>query len=344
MTQWLLIGDVHAVPTELHDCQRLVDLVERTLADNPAARPVLLGDQHHTHGVVQLATVSFWRDALARWGGADRVIALVGNHDKPARDNPDRDRTVMDAYHDLCQVASPRLDIDGVTFVSHFPNPADFLRAADSPVCVGCVKAHQPGYMCAAHPRSLVVCHQTFSGALEGNFALPDGVDPDAVRYDRIISGHIHSPQRFGKVWYVGSPRWRTATDALVDQRAIWLVTTDGGRVVDEKPVWTSGVCRMIRLGTDTPDQPFDEAQLGDHSDWRVEVRGPAAYAHERRRVLVALGVKVRVVPTNVAPIRVRESEGVEASLWRYVSEYKAKRGTSPDRIAVRLRQLQEAA
>ena len=62
MTQWLLIGDVHAVPTELDDCRRLVGLVECTLADYPEARPVLLGDQHHTHGVVQLATVSFWRD------------------------------------------------------------------------------------------------------------------------------------------------------------------------------------------------------------------------------------------------------------------------------------------
>lgn len=332
MTTFLLIGDVHAVPAELEDCRRLSVLVERVLADHPVARPVLMGDQHHSHGVIHLATLAYWRDVLRAWGGAEKVIALVGNHDKGARDNPEHGRTAMDAYRDLALVASPRVDVGGVAFVSHFPDPQEFLASC---------KAAGSSW----NANTTLVCHQTFLGCEEDGRPLQDGIDPALVPYEQIVSGHIHQGQSFGKVWYVGAPRWRTLTDAASPERAIWLVEVDGaGRIVSRAAVQTNGTCRAIRSAEDSPEHPLDIAQLTDGSDWRVEVRGPAAYVHRRRQELAAMGAKVRAVPTDQTPVKVRESEGVEASLLRYAQEFKAPRGTGTEKLLARLNGLLEVS
>ena len=304
--QLLLVGDPHVVPSELPDCWRLVDLVEQVLTTHPQARVCWLGDQHHTHGVIHLPVMQFWLQAFARLGGRDRNLALVGNHDQAGRDH------VMDAYHGLCEVAYPRLELEDVALVSYQPSIEEFLSAAGA--------------------GKTLICHQSIDGSRYENGAYcHDAVKPEQIPFEQIISGHIHSPQEFGKVWYPGAPRWRTLSDARTQERAIWLVTFEGGRIVSRQPFITGQHCRPIRAGLYTPDDPLINIDAG--ADWRIEVRGPADYVSRRRAELAGPGRKLKSFVTDRAKIEVKESEGVERSLERFINAFTAPHGTPTVRI-----------
>ena len=128
-----------------------------------------------------------------------------------------------------------------------------------------------------------VVCHQTFAGSDYGNgFYAKDGINPDLIPQKKIIGGHIHSGQEFGKVFYVGSPRWRTLTDANQD-RAIWLIEFDGeGNLLNKTPFSTNGVCRRVFAATLTPDNPqIPDMQVKDR--YRITVKGPVDFVEAKR-------------------------------------------------------------
>jgi DNA repair exonuclease SbcCD nuclease subunit len=72
----------------------------------------------------------------------------------------------------------------------------------------------------------ICIAHQTFLGADYGFMRPEDGVDPQSVSAEIIISGHIHRRQEFDKVIYPGTPYAFSASD--VDQpKGLMLFNTD---------------------------------------------------------------------------------------------------------------------
>ena len=63
VTKILYIGDVHAVPAELDDCNRLLALVRETIEKHRPDIVIHLGDGFHTHGVIHAEVVDFWQRA-----------------------------------------------------------------------------------------------------------------------------------------------------------------------------------------------------------------------------------------------------------------------------------------
>jgi len=313
MMKILYVGDPHAVPSELADCWGLVNLIEEVRGRHPDALVCFLGDQHHTHGLVHLPVMEFWRRSFKRLGGSDGCLALIGNHDKEVWTGPESPENVMEAYRDVCRVVSPRLVLNGVTFVSHTPSNDDFLKLAGS--------------------GTTLVCHQSFDGCrYENGMPIRDGVDVGRVDFKQIISGHIHAPQTVGKVWYPGAPRWRTLADAKILERHIWLVThADDGTVLDRVSFSTVGKCRPIRQVIDTPEEPLSQLEPG--CDWRIEIRGPAAYVQQRRGELAGAGRKIKTFITDTVMPTLRESEGLEQAFQRYVESFSPTFGTSLDRL-----------
>jgi hypothetical protein len=51
-----------------------------------------------------------------------------------------------------------------------------------------------------------IFAHQTFEGAQSESGKILHGIPADIFRYNRVISGDIHQPQKIGPVTYVGSP------------------------------------------------------------------------------------------------------------------------------------------
>lgn len=312
----LAVGDVHATPDELDDCYALMVLVAR-IARLYQARVLFLGDQYNTHAVIRAEVLWFWREnfRVFREFGL-KIIALIGNHDFAGEGLRQH---VMVAHEDQVSVVDkPQVfpEFPGVLFMPYQADREHFVTLANQ-----------------VPDTKTLICHQTFHGSqYENGFYAEDGVEPDRVPQDLILSGHIHCPQSFGKVTYLGAPRWRTLSDADVD-RAIWLLEfDDAGRLVSKEGFDTGEVCRQIKYRLDTPENPV-ALPLDPRHDWRVDVKGPASWLERRKVELAAPGTKLRVFTTDRVAPKVRESEGVEKAFHSYLEAYRPKFGTDPVRL-----------
>lgn len=308
----LLVGDYHAEPATLDDCQKLADLIVE-VAIRHGATVLFTGDQYHTHAIIHAEVQRFWHDLYKRIARSESAhpasISLVGNHDRPG--SAGSKATAMLAHLDQTVVISEPTEMDGVLFMPHFHDAESFVAAA---------RKHS-----GAHT---LICHQTFYGARYENGALAeDGVNLNLIPQKTVISGHIHTPQLIDKVWYVGAPRWRTLSDANTN-RAIWYVEIDDeGNITKRVPYDTGKVCRQIYALVDTEEDPVTCA-LDPQHEWRIDVHGTLARIEERAAFFKAQGAKVRTFKTELAAPKVRESEGIDVAFGNWVDNYRPQHGT----------------
>jgi DNA repair exonuclease SbcCD nuclease subunit len=304
----LLVGDVHATPEDLEDCQKLVNLIERTTYKTKVDEICLLGDSYHTHNVIRAEVMAFYRDTFKRWQKSGRhVTALVGNHDYAGEGNPIHSMLI---HEDQVLVVDQPLRLHNVGYMPYYSDREKFVQDA------------------GALPTPTLVCHQTFRGSMyENGCPAEDGVDAGLLPQTKIISGHIHTPQDVGKVRYIGAPRWRTLTDANVE-RAIWLYTfNEDGTIQAKSSIDTGKDCRQIRYVEDTPDHQFD-GELDSNCDWRIDIRGPVDFVEARKALFQRPGVRVRGLRTDVAAPKIKESEGVAPAFRTFLTNYTPKYGT----------------
>lgn len=321
MWRFLVVGDPHATVEELPDCHKLLDFIIKTMREHAVTDVVFLGDQYHTHAIMHVEVLAFWRHAFQlihdHCGGAV-IHLMLGNHDMPGNDASTAHALLAHIdtgyvrVYDKPQVNS-RLQ---VSFVPYMSDPDRFVAA------------------CNELPHDLpLFCHQTFAGVLNDNgFLAKDGVDSNLLPQKEIVSGHIHKPQTVGKVWYPGAPRWRTLSDANVD-RAIWLIDTEHGRVENKMPFRTNGVCRTIRHFKITPETAH-LLVLGEvaNDDLRIDIEGPADFvAAQQQRYLGHARIRTHI--TDTVKVRVKESDGIPVALKKYSATYKARHGTPPDAL-----------
>lgn len=317
----LIVGDMHVVPEELTDCSALVQHILTVCRTEDVTEVWFTGDQHHTHAVLRLEAMHWWRVAFkALRAEGISSVCLVGNHDQASPGSP---MHAMMAYEGLQGVAI----IDKPT-VRHGVLLVPYMHAEEEFV-VACRAASLQGGPGEPPETQTVFCHQTFDGStFENGFLASDGFNPNLVPQELLISGHIHSGQEFGKVWYVGAPRWRSLSDANVE-RAVWVVEFEDGKVKDRRPYSTGDVCRQILHREDTPEKPV-QLPLDARHQWRVDVRGPIDWCQQRKKELVAAGARIRTFPTQVrSQGRVRESEGIATAFRGFLGSYQAKFGTS---------------
>lgn len=320
MDKYLLVGDPHAEPSTLDDCRKLLGYV-RKIAMEQNARIVLLGDIHHTHGVVYAEVQWMWWSWLKHLQWPDRQqkpILVRGNHDGPVSGHIHS----LVAYEEYTQLVATKSWIDpdtGWVFIPHYRDNDAFVAEA------------------ANYPDATIVCHATFDGSrYENGFYAKDGIDPNLIHAQRIISGHIHTPQEFGKVWYPGAPRWRIQTDANVD-RAVWLVEASKSSIdMKRTPYSTNHVCKRILHFADHPDMPIDVAILKRsqeecEADVLVDVKGPAEWVDQRLPELAIKGVRVRTFRDQVVQPVVSESKGIDVSFRTFVDQYVPQFGTPPE-------------
>lgn len=317
MLRVLVVGDMHVVPDELGDCSAVIQHLVSVAQAHDVREVWFMGDQHHTHALVRLEVLNWWRsvfEALRNVG--IQSLCLVGNHDQAS---PGSAMNVMSMYKNLPGVKVVDLPIvrDGLLFVPYVHDEAEFLG-----ICSRFSQTHT------------VICHQTFDGSkYENGFLASDGFDPNLVPQSMVISGHIHTGQEFGKVWYVGAPRWRNLNDANV-ARAIWLLEFEHGKLASRRPFSTGEVCRQIIHLEDTEAEPL-KVDLNPQHQYRIDIRGSAAYCQTRKLELRRAGAKIRTFPDQASTIgRVRESEGISKAFSAFLSGYDAKHGTSREHLA----------
>lgn len=306
MGKWLLVGDPHAVVDELDDCQRLIDGVFETAIKNRPDYILFMGDQHHNHAIMHVEVMAFWRKALAKLTKAAPVIMLVGNHDMPGDGSSTSHALMAYADMEMVTIVDRPTVIDGHLLMPYYHDQVKFIETVNS-------------YSCQR-----VFCHQTFDGSkYENGFYAKDGIDLGAFKGARqFVSGHIHTPQRFQNVMYVGAPRWRTLSDAGID-RAIMTLDDTGEIELVKTDQW----CRKLVHVIDHQDTPYD-GQVDLNWNYIVDIHGDDLFIKERSSFWA--GQRIRTFRTQQAPSTIRESMGIDKAIMAHLEAFKPRRGTSP--------------
>lgn len=231
----LRMGDPHVKVNNIEEMEKLMHWLVDYLMANPVDRLEILGDLFHTHAVIRMEVLDFWDAWLDTLSEMVEVIVLVGNHDMTG-DNDDS-LNALNIFNrmkknNLKIISSVR--VEGIyAYIPYTHDGERFIGLANGLASTGA---------------KVLVCHQTFGGAkYESGIYAPDGIDPTRINFEYIISGHIHSRQRFGKVIYPGTAKWDTLSDAN-EPKGFWLVRHDdeSGAILDECFIDTSTIVTPI--------------------------------------------------------------------------------------------------
>jgi DNA repair exonuclease SbcCD nuclease subunit len=232
----LRVGDPHIRPNNILEANQLMEFICNIVKSAKVDRLEILGDLFHTHAVVRLEVLEFWDKWLQRFSDIVETVVLVGNHDMGGD------------YHSHSHA---------LTVFKRIKN--EKLKIIDEPTTIG-VFGYLPyvhdGAIFLEYARRLasqnakvLVCHATFSGSqFDNGFYAPEGINPDDVPFDKIISGHIHKEQILagGKVDYPGTAKWDTASDAN-ERKGVWLYEHDvDGKVLNRDMISTEKVVTPI--------------------------------------------------------------------------------------------------
>lgn len=311
MAKWLLIGDPHAVVDELEDCRNLIrGICEVVRAERPDC-VLFLGDQHHNHAIVHVDVMGFWRQAFSNITSEGvGVYALVGNHDMPG-DGVSPNHAMM-AYLNMpnVNIISFPVPVGDALLVPYMANPEYFRKELDD------LKDYK-----------VIFCHQTLVGSrYENGFIAHDGTSLDGFEDRFFVSGHIHTPQKYNNVVYVGAPRWRGFFDADVDRAlTLWNVENDKAQLL--KLFDTSKWCRKLVHVADNQEAPFKE-QINPAWRYIVDLQGDDQYIASRRPFWTGQRIRTIRKQEQVAST-VRESMGIATAITTFIDTYQPKYGTS---------------
>jgi UDP-2,3-diacylglucosamine pyrophosphatase LpxH len=322
----LFVGDPHVTPTELEDAKGLI----QGILARPEKTIVFLGDEFHAHSVLHLDVIDFWQSATSRLLAAGkRVVFLVGNHDMATSGvgaHAIQSITGFNHCPGVVVVDRAMVIADGVVGIPYQPTHRDFEHEQEQALILANGAAD-----------AILVCHQTFAGAqYENGFYAPDGLPLEKLRFRNVISGHIHRGATLqhdgGKVTYVGSPRWRTKSDAGEDKYVLSYPQGAGG---DREFVRTGYWCTPIEVLDDTGGD-IEKMRRWKHSRLTIVVSGEADEVKARCRELSAAGYAVLPRPRATAAPRVSESAPVMKSFQDFVGKFRGPHGTPGDRLAAR--------
>lgn len=313
----LVVGDPHVTPEELEDCEALLGLVAETVDKEKVDLLTFTGDLHDTHDSLSTRVVEFWKRWFSHFIHECKVVALRGNHDQvtPSQAYPH----ALLAYSGIQVVGAPQELplVEKVGAVPYYYDAEEFYDAARK---------------LASYGNQTLFCHQTFSGAkYENGFAAKDGVDQEKIGFQRIVGGHLHTPQKVGRCAYVGAPRWRTLSDAN-KERHLWLFEHDGEKMKLAKRISTGDVCRRIFRFEDRPDAPAPVPESFNAKDTvAIDVYGPSAELVRAREaeLKARFGARTRGFPDRVERVKgVREAEGIKTSFDNFMDHFLPPNGT----------------
>ncbi len=270
----LRVGDPHIRPQNLMEAERLMGYVKQVVINAKVDRLEILGDLFHTHAIVRLEVLEFWNRWLQELSDIVETIVLVGNHDMPGNYG---------------------IEKHALTVFKRIQNGR--LKIIDKPTVFGqlvyCPYIHsEDEFLTAVHSidgteSKTLICHAEFSGSQYDNgFYSPHGFNPDKVRYQAIISGHIHKEQIIagGRVDYPGTPKWDTASDAN-EHKGIWLYEHDvNGKVLTRDRLSTAHVVTPIVSFTWVEGQ--DAPVIPEGAKAAVELVGSSEWIAKKKTAL----------------------------------------------------------
>jgi DNA repair exonuclease SbcCD nuclease subunit len=320
MKKWLLIGDPHAVVDELDDMRALIAGIKDTIRAEKPDNVVFMGDQFHNHAIIHVEVMAFWRQAfkeLAALGAS--VYALAGNHDMPG-DASSKANALLSCEGTGVRLVDQLTRVDDCLLIPYRHGAQEFLSDL------------------ASSPNSKTVfCHQTFDGSkYENGFFASDGISLVGFEDRQFISGHIHTPQRFANVTYIGAPRWRSLSDVGVERALFLIQTEDGQLMVGGKTFDTSQWCQKLVRVEDREEAPL-ELEINPRWKYIVDVIGSEEFIKARKARWA--GCRVRTFKTQTTTKHVSESMGIHKAIQVFTESYAPKYGTDKELLRTMVNQ-----
>ena len=185
---------------------------------------LIAGDLFHDHATIRSEVMNQWLKYL----NETKVhhILMKGNHDESS---PGSKIHALEAFEALSQhkvVGNESYllpDIGKFSFVAipYIHDVKDFIKEVDrvkKVLSIGCIDIEN----------TILFIHQTIDGVNydKGMYA-PDGFPAEIVSGFRcVVSGHIHKEQRFGNIWYPGTPYALGFVDSN-EHKSLWMIDAD---------------------------------------------------------------------------------------------------------------------
>lgn len=263
----LRVGDMHVKPNNIQESEALMMFIVYKADELKIDRLELLGDLFDTHSILRLEVLEFWDKTFSEllYKRPYNTVVLVGNHD------------MTGSYNNTYSSLTPFKNFDGIQIVDepHQDGLYGYL-----PYIHDNEKFIEEANKLAAQGATVLVAHPNYEGAVyDNNQPISNGVVPDRLSstFRHLIGGHIHTETSYGRVWYLGTPRWLTKSCSN-KQKGIWLCTHDDitGEMLSKEFISTENVCTPIRSlvwkeGQDRPEIPTNakvDIELIGGSDW----------------------------------------------------------------------------
>ena len=255
MSNILFLGDPHLQFSRFDAAKKFLKWVDEVVDQYKPDLVVNLGDTFHEHAILRSEIVSEFSSHVKRVSEKVPYLYVLGNHDmaKPLDATYHALQAFKDIYPNLTVVDSilHRKDL-GITFVPFQPNHTTFPTET-LPICIA---------------------HQTFVGCDFGGYRPDDGVDPDKISAELIVSGHIHMKQAFGKVFYPGSPYSQSMKD-IGQIKGLSILDTDTYKIQflqSPLPSWHS---LEVAVSDIKSTIAVVRNSINDNDNWVVVFTGP---------------------------------------------------------------------
>lgn len=296
----LRVGDPHVMVSNLKDSQALLDYVLKLAIEQEVDVVEFLGDLFHTHAVMRVEVVDFWKKNFQKIKDAQfNCRVLVGNHDQPGSKEKEQVMNALNIFEDSVEEGGWRTIInkpkvmDGIAYIPYMSDKNAFLKASAELYDQGATK--------------LLVAHQTFTGAKYDNgFFAEDGIEPDLVSQDAIISGHIHKSQQIGKCEYPGTAKWDTMSDANQNKGLTVYIHNKDGSVKSKEFFSTAEVVSPIYKFTFNEGE--EEPVLDENARNYVELVGKTAWITKMKKKYKGL-VNIKARPTDRKSVKIDSKE-----------------------------------
>jgi DNA repair exonuclease SbcCD nuclease subunit len=263
----LICGDPHIQNSNLDESQRLLDFIISTAQERGIESVLFSGDLFHQHSVIRGLVLNFWHENFEKLSKLSfQTYVTYGNHDFFNQKVPSMGGSLDKFNYPGVYIIKEPSSIGGVGLMPYYHDRDKFVIDANK-LCND-----------ELSKTKTLICHQNFTQSLFG-----DMINPDLINHKNIVAGHVHSSHlSSGKVFYVGTPKWDSATDAG-EEKGIWIFDfADDGDIVSKEFISTRAVVTPIdKLYFNEGD---DEPTLDPTARNYLEIKGQSAWINKMKK------------------------------------------------------------
>jgi len=301
MNKILFVGDPHVQPSNLTDSENLMKFIIDQRREHECDQLILAGDLFHTHAVIRMEVLNFWESWMRLFSDHfKKVHVLVGNHDQIGDKQREGRMSALSPFknkHENVAIWDEPGKFEDLGFIPYMSSHEKFIENANLLYKRGVRR---------------LFCHQTFDGSRYDNgFYAPDGIDPKLLPpFNEVVSGHIHTEQNLGLVFFPGTAKWDTMSDAN-QIKGIWIS--------DKEKSWTkiptNKVCIPI-IKLTLHEGATSELEIPSDAKTIVELIGSSAWIAKQSKKLRG---KCRIVARSTDAVERKKTQAKHKNIFEYL-------------------------